>query len=269
MRNYILLKVLVALSQYPSSELYRLVVDGKRHVLEQGWLGYEQREPGCLKALFTGLGIAIKDLHIQLLTVDYIKELHRTCSENVQNLEKGNRPGQFRSKPAGWLLDPTTTTLDGIIELLNKMDEDEKAKKWQPGHGPILGRPDPSSGNPPRSLIPGSGICSATIKKWRNGRIKVTNEQMAVLILAQVRKKQCCYMAPQYPEDLEIKAIDLVEQYNRNIISSVDEDAKLNTIIELIYGLEGLHPFSDANGRTFEIALLNRLLLQNGFLPAT
>jgi hypothetical protein len=40
------------LKAFPAEELYRIVVDGNLHAKENGWVGYEKREPGCLKAFF-------------------------------------------------------------------------------------------------------------------------------------------------------------------------------------------------------------------------
>src|SRR4029077_16513214 len=55
--------------------------------------------------------------------------------------------------------------------------------------------------------------------------------------------------------------------YNKAIVACKTFDEKLRVIVKYIYQFEHLHPFSDANLRTFGILLLNRLLLQNGFPP--
>ena len=47
--------VLEQLQSYPKEELYRFIVDGRLHAQENGWLGYEERQPGSLKAAFNGL----------------------------------------------------------------------------------------------------------------------------------------------------------------------------------------------------------------------
>src|SRR5262249_3978546 len=44
-----------------------------------------------------------------------------------------------------------------------------------------------------------------------------------------------------------------------------DKELKLKAIASYIQKLEVLHPFEDANCRTFVILLLNKLLIENGF----
>jgi Fic family protein len=68
---------------------------------------------------------------------------------------------------------------------------------------------------------------------------------------------------------VEERASGLCEKYNNEIKNLHNNDAKLELIITTIYALEHLHPFNDGNTRTFSIALLLRLLLQNGFIPPT
>ena len=60
----------------------------------------------------------------------------------------------------------------------------------------------------------------------------------------------------------------LFETYYQNISTASTDDEKLEHIVRLCRALEILHAFSDGNQRTIAFALLNKLLLENGFPPA-
>jgi hypothetical protein len=126
--------VLNQLHNYPENELYRLVVDGRLHAKETGWLGYEEREAGSLKAMFNGLGYALTNLSDTQLTVDYIQKLHRICTTNVKNLFNNGRPGILRSHPikdiVGFPLNPARTTIEGVTALLDKIEAQSEYPKY-------------------------------------------------------------------------------------------------------------------------------------------
>lgn len=61
----------------------------------------------------------------------------------------------------------------------------------------------------------------------------------------------------------------LVQMYNRNIEGAYSNEDKLMAIVAFIKASIDLQPFKFGNTSTFLICLTNRLLLQNGFPPAT
>ena len=107
---------LEALARYPQAELYRLIVDGSMHKKkeENGWLGYESREPGSLKAAFKGLSVAISTLEKKEVTVDLIKSIHTACTEDVKKIKA--TPGQFRANVfyASFPLYSSLVTTEGL-----------------------------------------------------------------------------------------------------------------------------------------------------------
>lgn len=61
---------------------------------------------------------------------------------------------------------------------------------------------------------------------------------------------------------------NLFAQYlEKNDKAALNFHLKLAAIVDLIQDLHQLHPFSDGNGRTFCILLLNHLLMRNGLPP--
>ena len=62
--------------------------------------------------------------------------------------------------------------------------------------------------------------------------------------------------------------VDLCKNYEIEMLNQTNDADKLRLIIQFIKKLELLHPFNDANCRTFCILLLNRELVRNGFCPS-
>src|SRR3990167_2726040 len=67
------------------------------------------------------------------------------------------------------------------------------------------------------------------------------------------------------PKQLSADVIYYISEYLSAMTSTNESALKLQLIIELVHNLAQLHPFSDANCRTFCMSLLNHLLLRNGF----
>lgn len=67
------------------------------------------------------------------------------------------------------------------------------------------------------------------------------------------------------PKQLSLDVAYYISEYFTAMTSAHDSMSKLKLIIELVHNLAQLHPFSDANCRTFCMSVLNYLLLRNGF----
>ena len=60
----------------------------------------------------------------------------------------------------------------------------------------------------------------------------------------------------------------IIERYNtKNNADSLSEENRLDNILELSRDLERVHPYMDFNCRTFNVLILNRELIKNGFAP--
>lgn len=102
-------------------------------------------------------------------------------------------------------------------------------------------------------------------------QLKVNSVDSVVDVLfenMQEKGHRILYVAPEVflIEFLLKKTID---NYNDRLPALTTDSEKLVLIGETIEACERIHPFSDANGRTFVNLLLNYLLMQEGFPPAT
>ncbi len=71
-----------------------------------------------------------------------------------------------------------------------------------------------------------------------------------------------------YGDNLKNRIEEILAAYNQQMDSTQDPQQKLYHIVSTLSLLERIHPFWDANGRTFCTVLLNRELLRHGF-PTT
>ncbi|KGP62438.1 hypothetical protein EP47_01570 [Legionella norrlandica] len=68
-------------------------------------------------------------------------------------------------------------------------------------------------------------------------------------------------------EEIESRVQAIINEYYKEISAAATSDEKLIAIVKLVQGLEQLHPFEDANCRTFCMLLLNRELIANHLEP--
>ncbi|STX29773.1 ankyrin repeat-containing protein [Legionella beliardensis] len=266
------------LAIYPTEELYRLAVDGYYHdktvdgIKENGWIGYERRQPGCLKALFDAMAFAITNLEDKKLTLKLILKLHQIITTNVQKLSPEVKPGEVRDNiPVGFLLNPLSVSKRGLKELLDNI---EKEKKLLSKIGLI--KPLRATDNAPideptfrdRILDSDETISASTISEVKKRFNAKDNDDLAAIIYPNIR--HYAYVGPfASARSIEHAMQHLIDIYNKRIIKAHTLQEKQDVIINLIYNLEHLHPFKDGNIRTLAIALLLRLSLQNNIQIAT
>lgn len=264
------------LCQYPTRELYRLIVDGKFHQTQNGWVGYERREPGSLKAFFAALSLVLHKLQRNLtsankendLTIDFIEELHAACLTNVANTNNSDlalKPGQMRCNNsqhiAGFQIEPNRVTLEGVTQMLNLI---ESQKVDYPLYqGSWLGISEEKG-----TIAMETAIHAFSIENIRKQNGVNDNKALAEEIFYDVKMGRYAYCAPRADYVArEMRAI--TANYNQSIAKAMTDDEKLTVIVDHIQQYERLHPFMDGNGRTFVNLLLNYLLMKNGFPPAT
>lgn len=239
-------KGLTALARYPQEFLFALFVDGILLEKDQfAMINYEAREPGCVRGAFSALKRAIKDLDKYPIELDDLLEIHKnfTCKVVFENTNV--QPGQLRNEEVYFNLFDRNSSREGIRELL---------KEIKCGYLGKLGAKLTNVSTP-------SIVYSAETLKNTSINDEVVDKvyQMLYQFEAPLLSKQ----------ELEIVIQGLLDKYNDNIKIAFSDDEKLKIIIQLIFDLEHVHPFSDANCRTFVIGLMLRLLLQNGFVPPT
>ncbi|MFZ2314960.1 MAG: hypothetical protein WAW86_04780 [Gammaproteobacteria bacterium] len=90
------------------------------------------------------------------------------------------------------------------------------------------------------------------------------------IIYSKMQQQGILYIASKSSDqELSDLVADTLMQYNNKITSLQCDQDKLILIGKTIERLERIHPFKDANGRVFVNLLLNYLLLEEGFPPAT
>lgn len=268
-------QILTELTKYNSTELYRLVVDGRFHKKQQGWVGYYQREPHSIEAVLNSLALAITNLEDTNLTEEYIIELHKRCIEKVEGLTDADATYHGRA-PTYFELEPGNTTLEGLHELIGLLDAEFKRESGcdgpyiDPKYKPSIWRWNPSDEAIVRQDNDHGSFYNPTSKKL--------HKKLQDIFSGICQGKKCTYVVPRPRSDdfFSKKINDWIKIYNAAIkaakeIVDVEQrnEAVLAAMVDFIYKLAILHPFGDANGRTFVNVLLNRLLIQNGFLPAT
>ncbi|WP_069683455.1 Dot/Icm T4SS effector AnkN/AnkX/LegA8, partial [Legionella parisiensis] len=245
------------LKAYPPEEIWRLFVDGRFWSKENGWQGYESREQGSINAALESLcSIALQVDRAGEgfeLSVDLIKEIHKKCGKKVEELQDKN-PGEIRiDEPVSFGIPANRASIKGIEEFLGLVFLLKGEAEFGPGKIGSLGYP----------------------KFDKNYFKDLTVEEIPELA-KKIYKDMCedghsntthFYLAVQKNVDEFLEAI--TRSYNKEIKDAHTIDAKLQVIAKHIRYYEVLHPFRDANGRTFVNNLLNILLMQQGLPPAT
>lgn len=250
---------LAYLAKYPRRELWRLVVDGIMHKEEKGWKEYAEREPGSFPAMLDGLAAAITDLQSTQLSIDDLIHLHQVCTHRVDRLNAAHSE-EFRDEDTdvSFGLSSKEVTVEGVEELLNFILRASNSR----GTYPCLSLKDKHEEY--LSYCPEANK-NWLIKKLKNKDIRQIAREFVFPISLGIYK----FVAPEGGNKLTKRVQAAIDDYQFNIMLAYNLDDKLLAIVTFIYELEHLHPFGDANTRTFVNLLLNRLLLQNGFPPAT
>lgn len=245
-------KPLKILANYPRNILVALIVDGWLLSEDQyAWVSYDRREPGCLRAAFDALAYAISGLENNTLELSTIRRLHAHFTNLVEfskEKERYIKPGRFREGGECFNISSKSATKEGLKELLQS----------------IKNQPIDTLG---ARLESNDKLEKYDAKSLANVEI---DDQLINHILNKIARQDYLYHAVSVVGiKLEQEVQKLIDRYNQQIKTAASDDDKLNVIIELIYDLEHIHPFFEANLRTFGIGLMTRLLMQNGFAPAT
>lgn len=275
---------------YPRDRLWQLAVDGAlyspwecayqaRHDAgysselkdkkkpERGWILYELREPGSLAAFFRGLKRAMQDIDDKTISEQLIKELHAAVSINVNGeIIEELKPGEFKQRENQFAIyfEKKRVTVKGLKDFLDKLENKKFGDNREDNDSAILLYFKNKSQNTP--------LFCENFAKVKAKYHLANNEELAQFILDNCIGYNYSAPWPNYVKSLLSEAI---EEYNLELTKLYDNSTNPNpdVILELIgktiETCEQIHPFLDANGRTFVNLLLNRLLIQNGFPPAT
>ncbi|CDZ79105.1 Phosphocholine transferase AnkX [Legionella massiliensis] len=244
---------LAFLKAYPQEEIWRLFVDGRFWVKENGWHGYESREPGSLNAALESLCSSALEVEDDFeLSVDFIKSIHRKCGRKVEELEDKS-PGEPRtSEPVSFGIPASRASIKGIEEFLRLHFLIESGAGFGPGTAGIFA------------------------PKFEHDYFKDLKPEQIPELAKQIYDDMCekgfseaSHFFVAVRQNVEVYLEAITQSYNSEIKEAQTIDQKLLVIAKHIRQYEVLHPFKDANGRTFANNLLNILLMQHGLPPAT
>lgn len=300
----------------PAAEIWRLFVDGDNY--ENGWLGFEDREPGYLKAMYRAFHEIFNGSH--KLSVDFIKQLHTLATKNVKFTNYEFSPGEigrFRGSDylsGGYYLGKKAITKNGIYELLERNNAynafsigfpiletttfddfviDNQCVKKIRELGDIVNIENIKSRN--KKIL--WALCESFDRnvffhfyhRYSRDKSQKTIEKFIELILAiyktsnkrelakclykfiRSRNKYFRYLLISHQSNCPEEALAIMlychikryQKFMRLVAESKIE--KLLVIINFIRSCEQLHPFKDANCRTFCMLMLIYLLKRNGF----
>lgn len=244
------------LKSYPPEQIWRLLVDGRFWSKEKGWHGYESRERGSINAALESLCSIALQVYKQgeefELSVDLIKEIHKKCGREVEALEDKS-PGEIRTdESVSFGIPACRASIKGIEEFLQLFFLIDGGASFGPGRqGPF---------GPSFELDYLQDLTPEKIPELA----KKIYEDMSAYGHSNTNH---FYRAVRKNVDVFLDAI--TQSYNKEIKAAKTLDEKLYVIAKHIRQYEVLHPFKDANGRTFVNNLLNILLMQQGLPPAT
>lgn len=110
---------------FPRQDIWRFFIDGVLQRKETGWVDFEKREPGYLKACSKAFVYTLENSR-SLLSVDILKSIHEQISTDVDNLNTKTKPGEFRDNSvihfnlnlASGDNDEYNLSPSGLVELL-------------------------------------------------------------------------------------------------------------------------------------------------------
>lgn len=243
---------LEVLKKFDHRQLFRFFVDGRLYTKENGWEGYESRQPGCISGMSMAYAHMVDNFDMpDGLTLDYISKLHDLTFYNIDKKRRKNRyPGQIREFRISFLVRPIITKA-GIKELMGDRSVTDAFKKDIEGCNNA------------------EDIYNAIIAGKKIRYISEVGELSPELNQASLDKEpKDLYLKAraQVQKNITKKVQDIIDEYNQKV-HTLEQEEKLYFIVDCIKRLERLHPFVDGNTRVFITILLNHLLMFHGFKP--
>jgi len=113
------------LSKFPKERLFQFMVDGKMHAKEEGYHGFESREPGCMKAFYKAFANALTCLD-KPVDLEFICKIHELASTNVMGVFGALTPGSIRDCGISpFRISSERFTREGILTFLTAEREQE------------------------------------------------------------------------------------------------------------------------------------------------
>ncbi|OGT53887.1 MAG: hypothetical protein A3E84_00775 [Gammaproteobacteria bacterium RIFCSPHIGHO2_12_FULL_42_13] len=249
------------LSRIPPQDLFRLFVDGKLLVQENGQAGFVTREPGCMEAFYTALAYAIDALLIKKepLSINHLLQIHWHATKGI--LTKAFSASRGRGEIRTVTMRPFSVALEclteeGIIALLTRFREtSQKGELLNPPEKLFISRFNKYESN----LLERAHTASdETIKKIAKELYETLDNKFNLM----------CYTPPgSESKQLRKKIKEILKHFHEQKTLARSLDEKILAIVDCVQALELLHPFVDANGRTFVNVVKSVLLMGEGLPP--
>lgn len=261
---------------------------------DNGWLGFEKTEPGYLAALMQTWHY----ITVELLTNKDLKDspdrlvqlarvLHRNTTKDVANVHRYHNEAFFvketrtedpflKTSTTKYSLGTSNTTRTGFDELLEKI---KKSTPWErSGYFFLLSLCESKE-------IPFEYTFIIGHEKYQDSNFFYDVSNPKFIIASTLTDSQKEDIFNRYikgaqevnlytpirgnPDEVYHTAMtELAEKYKRAILTAAPTSmAALRVIVEFIRDCEQLHPFQDANTRTYTMSLMNYLLMANSFPP--
>lgn len=221
----------------------------------QGWVGFEDNEPGYLTNITNAFNYILKNsVDKKKLDLDFIKEIHKLATQNVKNMLEGTTPGEFRKNNARWDINQVGDSLDGLKENMDYLKTLEL--EW----------------NNPGILIYTRD--SDKIVKRFNTFITKDTQDLAAAIWSLVKPENEVYYhttdatkIDTSKDFLTIVSNRLLDELDKALIAAHSKEEKLTAIFTYLKRSVLHHVFDDGVGRTFSMLLLQYLLIKEDLLP--
>ncbi|MGQ3887520.1 hypothetical protein ACQUW5_00635 [Legionella sp. CNM-1927-20] len=216
--------------------------------MQQGWIGFEETEPGYLLHVTRGLATVLSSVvEREPLSLEFIKRLHKISTEKVENMLE-QTSGEFRCRPALWLLVKEADSLAGLIESINYLKEVTKR------HG--------------KSQFE---FRNAT-KSEPIGNLGQDSEELAALLWEEKNRQEIYFYAGGRSIDniedfLNTIGEEQINELKAQLKVAKTKEEKLTAIFSYLKYAVLFHPFQDGVGRTYSMLLSQYLLMQENLLP--
>lgn len=249
--------------------------------LQRGWAFYEEREPGYLRGMIAAFNYILKshiDNQPHQPSIDLILSLHALAAGGVKKTHYDikhiliGRPGEFRKSPnyITCQLSAINTTFDGMCELAHKIKKQHIPLMF------VVRNPDLELDDDiPFAEVDMPGL-DPFAKITLNGMDK--NPEKYQQILHTIYERFAFPDDEEYlllgsvltidPQDaMKLSLESLLQVYKLTLAEAITPFEKITAMVIFVQNCEQLHPFIDANLRTFVTVFLNHLLIMNGFPP--
>ena len=259
-------------------EFWRFFVDGNKQKIENGWLGFEDREPGYLLAMMKAFQILLNssdDLNkviktIHLTTTEFVKRTNYD-QDSIEKKGSYRRLNGIVSKITGCPIGSENNSEKGLREVLNKINNTSSK-----GFMPVLAIHYPNDSAKLSYIVPDSVHSMGSIpsqhveaetQKMLTNLLDTKNVLLIFTYLALDSNKALKENGIGVSESVEFEMTNLINTYHNSIKNASSDYEKVKAIIEFVQECERFHPFFDANTRVFSMIIKNYLFIQNGFPP--